>query len=225
MNDEPIFYQPNETIDPIAVKIDEETVWLTQQQMATLFNQTKQNISLHIVNCFRENELDPNSVVKDSLTTAKDGKRYPTKFYNLDVVISVGYRVKSIEGTRFRIWAIRVLKDYLLKGIAIHTRLDRLEDRMEAMGLQVNQVELQLNSHQIPTQGVFFEGQVFDAYVLISKIIGSAKKSIVLIDNYLDVSVLLQLSKKKEKVTVTLLTKTISKQLLLDVEKANAQYR
>jgi hypothetical protein len=85
-----------------------------------------------------------------------------------------------------------VLKDYLLKGIAIHTRLDRLEDRMEAMGLQVNQVELQLNSHQIPTQGVFFEGQVFDAYVLISKIIGSAKKSIVLIDNYLDESVLLQ---------------------------------
>ena len=117
-----------------------------------------------------------------------------------------------------------MLKDYLLKGIAIHTRLDRLEDRMEAMGLQVNQVELQLNSHQIPTQGVFFEGQVFDAYVLSSKIIGSAKKSIVLIDNYLDESVLLQLSKKKEKVTVTLLTKTISKQLLLDVEKANAQY-
>jgi len=224
MNDEPIFYQPNETIDPIAVKIDEETVWLTQLQMATLFNQTKQNISLHIVNCFKENELDPNSVVKDSLTTAKDGKRYPTKLYNLDVVISVGYRVKSIEGTRFRIWAIRVLKDYLLKGIAINTRLDRLEDRMEAMGLQVNQVELQLNSHQIPTQGVFFEGQVFDAYVLISKIIGSAKKSIVLIDNYLDVSVLLQLSKKKDNVTVTLLTKTISKQLLLDVEKANAQY-
>ena len=159
MNDEPIFYQPNETLDPIAVKIDEETVWLTQQQMATLFNQTKQNVSLHILNCFKENELDPNSVVKDSLTTAKDGKRYPTKFYNLDVVISVGYRVKSIEGTRFRIWAIRVLKDYLLKGIAINTRLDRLEDRMEAMGLQVNHVELQLNSHQIPTQGVFLKAK------------------------------------------------------------------
>ena len=99
--------------------------------MSTLFYQTRQNISLPIVNCFKEKELDPNSVVKDSLTTAKDGKRYPTKFYNLDVVISVGYRVKSLEGTRFRIWAIRVLKDYLLKGIAIHTRLDRLEDQME----------------------------------------------------------------------------------------------
>ncbi len=99
--------------------------------MATLFYQTRQNISLPIVNCFKENELDPNSVVKDSLTTAKDGKRYPTKFYNLDVVISVGYRVKSIEGTRFRIWAIRVLKDYLLKGIASHTWLDHLEDQMK----------------------------------------------------------------------------------------------
>jgi len=158
------------------------------------------------------------------LTTAIDGKKYSINYYNLDVIISVGYRVKSNQGTQFRIWATRVLKDYLLKGYVINNRMNRLEDRMEAIGAQVNQLELQLNTHLIPTQGVFYEGQVFDAYALISKIICSAKKSIVLIDNYVDESVLVHLSKRHEKVSITLLTKTISKQLQLDVQKANAQY-
>jgi hypothetical protein len=224
MRDELVVYRPNEDAAHITVRIDDETVWLTQQQMAILFNQTKQNISLHIVNCFKEKELDAVSVVKESLTTAKDGKKYPTKYYCLDVIISVGYRVKSKEATQFRIWATRVLKDYLLKGYVLNNRMNRMEDRMEAIGAKVNQLELQLNTHLIPTQGVFFEGQVFDAYVLISKIICSAQKSIMLIDNYVDESVLVHLSKKNKDVTVTLLTKTISKQLQLDVHKANAQY-
>jgi hypothetical protein len=224
MRDELVVYRPNEGAAHITVRIDDETVWLTQQQMAILFNQTKQNISLHIVNCFKEKELDAVSVVKESLTTAKDGKKYPTKYYCLDVIISVGYRVKSKEATQFRIWATRVLKDYLLKGYVLNNRMNRMEDRMEAIGAKVNQLELQLNTHLIPTQGVFFEGQVFDAYVLISKIICSAQKSIMLIDNYVDESVLVHLSKKNKDVTVTLLTKTISKQLQLDVHKANAQY-
>ena len=224
MKDELVFYRPNEINDPIEVMLDEETVWLTQKQMALLFMQTKQNISLHIVNCFKEKELDPISVVKESLTTAIDGKKYSINYYNLDVIISVGYRVKSNQGTQFRIWATRVLKDYLLKGYVINNRMNRLEDRMEAIGAQVNQLELQLNTHLIPTQGVFYEGQVFDAYFLISKIICSAKKSIVLIDNYVDESVLVHLSKRRDKVSITLLTKTISKQLQLDVQKANAQY-
>lgn len=224
MKDELVFYRPNEINDPIEVMLDEETVWLTQKQMALLFMQTKQNISLHIVNCFKEKELDPISVVKESLTTAIDGKKYSINYYNLDVIISVGYRVKSNQGTQFRIWATRVLKDYLLKGYVINNRMNRLEDRMEAIGAQVNQLEMQLNTHLIPTQGVFYEGQVFDAYALISKIICSAKKSIVLIDNYVDESVLVNLSKRRDKVSITLLTKTISKQLQLDVQKANAQY-
>jgi hypothetical protein len=224
MRDELVVYRPNEDAAHITVRIDDETVWLTQQQMAILFNQTKQNISLHIVNCFKEKELDAVSVVKESLTTAKDGKKYPTKYYCLDVIISVGYRVKSKEATQFRIWATRVLKDYLLKGYVLNNRMNRMEDRMEAIGAKVNQLELQLNTHLIPTQGVFFEGQVFDAYVLISKIICSAQKSIMLIDNFVDESVLVHLSKKNKDVTVTLLTKTISKQLQLDVHKANAQY-
>lgn len=224
MKDELVFYRPNEINDPIEVMLDEETVWLTQKQMALLFMQTKQNISLHIVNCFKEKELNPISVVKESLTTAIDGKKYSINYYNLDVIILVGYRVKSNQGTQFRIWPTRVLKDYLLKGYVINNRMNRLEDRMEAIGAQVNQLELQLNTHLIPTQGVFYEGQVFDAYALISKIICSAKKSIVLIDNYVDESVLVHLSKRHDKVSITLLTKIISKQLQLDVQKANAQY-
>lgn len=225
MKNEIILYRPDEIDEYIEVWIDEETVWLTQQQMATLFDQTKQNISLHINNCFREKELDPVSVVKDSLTTAKDGKKYTTKYYNLDVIISIGYRIKSKQGTQFRIWATRVLKDYLLKGYAINNRMNRIEDNVEAIANKVNQIELQINTHMIPTQGVFFDGQVFDAYVLASKIMSSAKKTIVLIDNYVDENSLVHLSKKQKDVTVTILTKNISKQLQLDVEKANTQYQ
>jgi len=186
MKDEIILYRPDELIEHIEVRIDEDTVWLTQQQMATLFNQTKQNISLHINNCFKEGELQQNSVVKESLTTAKDGKKYTTKYYNLDVIISVGYRVKSKQGTQFRIWATNVLKDYLLKGYAINNRINRLEDNLEELSKKVNQIDLQISSHLIPTQAVFFDGQIFDAYELASKIIRSAKKNIVLIDNYID---------------------------------------
>ena len=156
--------------------------------MATLFMQTKQNISLHINNCFKENELQQISVVKESLTTADDGKKYKTKYYNLDVIISVGYRVKSKQGTQFRIWATSVLRDYLLKGYAINQRMSRIENNVENLAEKVNAISLQIQAGGIPTQGVFFDGQVFDAYELASKIIRSAKKSIVLIDNYIDES-------------------------------------
>ena len=124
MNDknEIILYQPDETIK-LEVRMSEETVWLTQQQMTILFETSKQNISLHINNIFRERELEKNSVVKDYLTTAADGKNYRTRIYNLDVIISVGYRVKSKRGTQFRIWANSILKDYLLRGYALNNRL------------------------------------------------------------------------------------------------------
>ena len=224
MKNEIILYRPNELAEHIEVRIEDETLWLSQQQMAALFHQTKQNISLHINNCFKENELESNSVVKESLTTAKDGKKYNTKYYNLDVIISVGYRVKSKEGTQFRIWATRVLKDYLLKGYAINNRMNRIEDNMEVLKTKVNEIDLQINAHLIPTQGIFFNGQVFDAYELTSKIIPSAKKNILLIDNYIDESTLLHLSKKKKGVNVLLLSKNIGKILELDVQKANEQY-
>lgn len=227
MKDEIILYRPDELAEHIEVRIEEETVWLSQQQMATLFNQTKQNISLHINNCFKEGELEKASTVKESLTVQKEGNRSVKRkieYYNLDVIISVGYRVKSKQGTQFRIWATRVLKDYLLKGYAINNRMNRLEDHVESLKTKVDQIDLQINTHQIPTQGVFFDGQVFDAYELASKIIRSAKESIVLIDNYINESTITHLSKKQKGVQVLLLSKTISKQLKLDLQKANEQY-
>mgnify|MGYP000923354011 CR=1 FL=1 len=224
MKNEIILYQPNELAEHIEVRLEEETVWLTQQQMATLFNQTKQNISLHINNCFKEQELFANSVVKESLTTAKDGKNYITKYYNLDVIISVGYRVKSKQGTQFRIWANTILKDYLLKGYSINNRMNRIEDNVHNLIKKVNQIDIQISTNQLPTQGVFFEGQIFDAYELVSKIIKKAKLNIVLIDNYIDESTLTHLSKKEKQVNVLLLTKTVTKTQELDIKKANEQY-
>lgn len=227
MKDEIILYQPNELAERIEVRIDEETVWLTQLQMAMLFDQTKQNISLHINNCFREKELDRISTVKESLTVQMEGGRNVKRrieFYNLDVIISVGYRVKSKQGTQFRIWANRILKDYLLKGYAINTRMNRIEDNVDKLSKKVTEIDLQISTHLIPTQGVFFDGQVFDAYELASKIIRSAKQNIVLIDNYVNETTLTHLNKKKKGVNTLILTKNVSKQLALDIQKANEQY-
>jgi hypothetical protein len=224
MINEIVIYQSNELSERIEVRIEDDTVWLTQQQMAALFMQTKQNISLHINNCFKENELNAFSVVKDSLTTANDGKKYKTKYYNLDVIILVGYRVKSKQGTLFRIWATNVLRDYLLKGYALNQRMNRIENNVDILAEKIDAISLQIQSSVLPNQGVFFEGQVFDAYELASKIIRSAMKNIVLIDNYIDENTLTHLSKKNKQVKALLLTKNLSKQLILDVKKANEQY-
>ena len=185
---------------------------------------TKQNISLHINNIFKEGELYSNSVVKEYLTTATDGKKYKTKLYNLDVIISVGYRVKSTTGTQFRIWANKILKDFLLKGYAINNRIEVLEKKVSSIEIKNTEFQLLINSNLPPQQGVFFEGELFDAHVLISKIIKSANQSIFLFDNYIDETVLTQLSKKNKRVTVKIYIKNISRQLQLDVEKFNKQY-
>ncbi len=224
MKNEIIHYHINETAEQIEVRIEDNTVWLTQFQMAILFGQTKQNVSLHINNCFKEGELISEAVVKESLTTASDGKKYKIKNYNLDVIISVGYRVKSIQGTQFRIWATNVLRDYLLKGYAISQRIDRIENNYENLSKEVKQISLQIKTQEIPNQGVFFDGQIFDAYEFASKIIRSAKREVILIDNYIDENTLTQLCKKEEQVKVLLFTKSISKELALDIKKVNKQY-
>jgi hypothetical protein len=230
MKNEIVLYRPDELAEHIEVRFENDTVWLTQAQMAELFGKTKQNISLHINNVFKEGELISSVVVKEYLTTTQHGaikgktQTTSVKHYNLDVIISVGYRVKSKQGTQFRIWATNKLRDYLLKGYAINTRMDRIEDNFEALKNKVGEMDLQINTHRIPTQGVFFDNQVFDAYELASKIIRLATHSIVLIDNYIDENTLTHLSKKNKGVKVLLLTKTISNQLKLDVQKANAQY-
>jgi len=169
MKDEIIIYQANEQSTRLEVRIEEDTVWLTQAQMVELFNSTKQNVSLHINNIFKDNELIENSVVKFSLTTASDGKKYKTKFYNLDVIISIGYRVKSQRGTQFRIWANKVLKEYLLKGYAVNQRFERIEKDVHYLKEKVEDFDIQIKTNLPPNEGVFFDGQVFDAYLFVSK--------------------------------------------------------
>ena len=193
MTNEIVLYQPNDQLS-IEVKLENETVWLTQQQMAMLFNTTRNNITLHIGNIFKEGELDKDSVCKESLLTAADGKVYKTNFYNLDVIISVGYRVKSIVGTKFRQWANKVIKDYVLKGYAVNQRLLAMEERIDH---RFHSIENTLADHQEkidffvrtslpPVEQVFFEGEFFEARVLLEKIIKTAKTRVIVIDAYVD---------------------------------------
>ena len=196
-------------------------------QIAELFGTEVPAISKHISNIFSTGELDKASTVSILETVRQEGNRSVSRkmtHYNLDVIISVGYRVNSLNATLFRRCATKILRDYMLKGYAINARIDRIEDSVEALSNEVGEVRLQINTHSIPTQGVYFDGQVFDAYELASRIIRSAKQSVVLIDNYIDENALTHLAKKGSGVKTLLLTATISKQLALDVQKANTQY-
>ncbi len=179
------------------------------------------------------NNSDENASIKSQKSSAnfatvqlEGGRKIERliEYYNLDVIISVGYRVKSKQGTQFRIWATYVLRDYLLKGFAINQRMERIENNYENLSKELKQISLQLKTQELPTQGVFFDGQIFDAYVFMSSIVKKAEKEIILIDNYIDESTLTLLSKKNKNIKVRLLIKNISKQLQLDVKKANEQY-
>ena len=197
-----IFYQPNGFTAGIEIRIDEEneTIWLSQKQMGVLFDRDSDTIGLHLKTIYAEQELDENSTTELFSVVQKEGNRNvkrKIRLYNLDAILSVGYRVNSKRGTQFRIWANRILKDYLMKGFVINNRISELENKVEKMDGKLNQIDLQINTQLIPTQGVFFDGQVFDAYELTSKIIRSANKSIVLIDNYIDETTLTHLCKKK----------------------------
>ena len=218
---EVVLYNPDDTIR-LEVRMNDETVWLSQAQMAELFATTRNNITLHISNIFKEGELEYDSVCKDSLLTASDGKKYKTKLYNLDVIISVGYRVKSLRGTQFRQWANQVLKDYLLKGYSVNQRIERLEQRVTQTE---NKIDFFVRTALPPVEGIFFDGQIFDAYELACRLIKSAKRRIVLIDNYIDESTLLMLEKRNKNVTATIYTHSIGEQLQLDIARYNAQYR
>ena len=226
-----VMYQPDETIR-LEVRVEDETVWLTQQQMAELFLTTKQNVSLHVNNIFREDELTENSVVKESLTTARDGKRYKTKVYNLDVIISVGYRVKSKRGTKFRQWANRVLKEYIIRGYALNQQVRALEERMENKFTNYDtkiseiqgKIDFFVRSSLPPVEGIFYDGQIFDAYAQIISLIKQAKQSIILIDNYINVDTLTMLSNRSSGVTATIYTRQLNQQQQLDLQRHNQQY-
>ncbi|MDY0315899.1 MAG: RhuM family protein [Bacteroidales bacterium] len=230
MKNEIIIYQADEQETQVEIQFEQETFWLTQQQIADLFGTQRPAITKHIGNIFKSGELDE-KVVSSILehTTqhgAIKGKKQKTnvKHYNLDLVLSVGYRINSTRATQFRIWATNVLKDYLLKGYAINNRMNRLEDKVDSLSNKMNEIDLQIKTKELPTQGIFFDGQIFDAYEFTSKIIRSAQKSIILIDNYIDESTFVHLSKKKKGVQVSLLCKNMNTQLKLDIKKANEQY-
>ena len=231
-----VLYQPNDNIR-LEVRLQDETVWLTQQQMAELFSTTRNNITLHIGNIFKEGELEAYSVRKESLLTAADGKNYRTKFYNLDVIISVGYRVKSKVGTRFRQWANAVLKDYLLRGYAVHQqamalqqinlridaqneRLARIEDTIDQ---QQQQLDFVVRGNEKPEELLIPTGCVWDAYMFVCDLIRSAEKRIVLVDNFVDERVLTMLDKRNRGVSAEVHTRYYE-QTKLDFDKHNQQY-
>ena len=222
MNNEILIYQAD-SFTKIEVQIENETVWLNRQQISELFKRDIKTIGKHISNVLKE-ELKGLSVVAKFATTAADGKVYQVEHYNLDVIISVGYRVKSQRGIQFRIWANKILKNYLLQGYALNSRMNRIEDNFDKLSNKVDTIDLQINTSLKPKQGIFFNGEVFDAYAFVSDIIRSANKSIILIDNYIDESVLTMLTKRKDNVEARIYTKTIGKELKLDAKKYNKQY-
>ena len=226
-----ILYQPDKEVK-LEVRLENETVWLSIDEMSQLFGRDISVIGKHIRNIFKEGELVKDSVWAKFAYTASDGKIYQVDYYNLDVIISVGYRVKSQRGTQFRQWANKVLKEYLLRGYSINRRLKDLEEKVDAKFVQherqldylTDKVDFFVRTSLPPVEGIFYNGQIFDAYKFAADLIRSAKKSILLIDNYVDESVLLMLSKRGIGVTATIYTHTISNQLNLDIKKHNSQY-
>ena len=222
-NGEIILYQPDNSIR-LEVRIEEETVWLNRQQMALLFDRDVKTIGKHVNNALKE-ELNGYPVVAKFATTASDGKTYQMDYYNLDMILSVGYRVKSKRGVDFRRWATSVLKEYLLRGGAINQRFERLEQRVSKTEEQIG---FFVRTALPPKEGIFYDGQIFDAYAFASDLIRSAQIRIILIDNYIDDSVLLMLAKRKEGVAAEIITRGSCRNATalqaLDLERYNRQY-
>ena len=220
---EVILYQPDSEGEvKLEVRLEDETVWLTQEQIAILFGTKRPAITKHLNNIYNSGELDPESTCSILEHMGNDGKqKYVTKFYNLDAILSVGYRVNSRNAALFRRWANSVLKEYLMKGYSVNQRLNQLEQRVSRTE---EKIDFFVRTSLPPVEGIFHDGQIFDAYKFAADLIRSAKKSILLIDNYADESVLLMLSKRNSDVKADIYTQTVSHQLQLDLQKHNSQY-
>ena len=214
-----VMYQPDETIR-LEVRVENETVWLNRQQIAALFSRDVKTIGKHISNALHE-ELEGESVVAKFATTASDGKNYQVEYYNLDMIMSVGYRVKSKCGIQFRRWSNKVLKQYLLNGYVVNQRLALLEQRV---AVTEEKIDFFVRSSLPPVEGIFYDGQIFDAYVQIINLIKQARHSIILIDNYIDEATLTMLSKRAANVTATIYTRQLTQQQQLGVQRHNQQY-
>lgn len=228
-----ILYQPDKEVK-LEVRLENETVWLNRLQLAELFARDVKTIGKHINNALKEELADMATVAKFAIVQIEGGREVTRhiEFYNLDMILSVGYRVKSNRGVEFRRWANKVLKEYLLKGYSVNQRLKSLEEKVDSKLLQhekqldylTDKVDFFVRTSLPPIEGIFYDGQIFDAYKFAMDLIRTAKKSILLIDNYVDDSVLLMLSKRDKGVTATICTHTISNQLNLDIQKHNSQY-
>ena len=216
-----ILYQPDEAVK-LEVRLEDETVWLTQEQIADLFGTKRPAITKHLNNIYKSGELDIDSTCSILEHMGNDGKqRYTTKYYNLDAILSIGYRVNSKNATLFRKWANSVLKDYLLKGYSINKRLSELE---RTVAQHTEKIDFFARTALPPVEGIFYNGQIFDAYKFATDLVKSARRSIVLIDNYVDETVLLMLSKRSVGVSATIYTQRITQQLQLDLDRHNSQY-
>jgi len=217
-----VMYQPDETIR-LEVRMGKETVWLNRQQLASLFGRDVKTIGKHINNALHEELKEISTVAKFAIVQNEGGRQVnrTIEFYNLDMVLSVGYRVKSDRGVKFRQWANKVLKEYLLKGYVVNKRIEQLEQRVSKTEEKIN---FFVRTSLPPVEGVFFDGQIFDAYRFVSDLVRKAKKSVVLIDNYVDDTVLSLLDKRADNVKAMIYTQNISHQLQLDLNRHNAQY-
>ena len=222
-----IVYQPEGGEFHIEVRVDQDTVWLTQAQMAELFNSTRNNVTLHIKNIFQERELDANSVCKESLLTANDGKKYKTKIYNLDVIISVGYRVKSIQGTRFRQWALRVLKEHMLKGFSVNQRLVSHENKLENHDSRIiyleKQVDFFVKANLPPKEGVLQAKAFWNGYEFAVQLVRSAKQEIVIIDPFADDTALSLMPKRNPRVNAIIYSARINQTMKAECDRLNRQ--
>ena len=218
-----VLYQPDNSIS-IEVLLENETIWLTLDNLSVLYGRNKSTISRHIKNIFKEGELAQYSVVANFATTASDGKTYMVDYYNLDVIISVGYRVKSQKGVDFRRWANVIIKNHIIKSNAINVRVEKVEEDVFYLKQKTEELDTIVKSQLPPHEGIFFNGQIFDAYNLISDLIRKAKREIILVDNYVDDSVLKILDKRGKNVFATIYTAHFSEKLQLDLAKHNSQY-
>ena len=214
-----VMYQPDETIR-LEVRMEGDTVWLNRQQMASLFGRDVKTIGKHINNALKE-ELRNERVGAKFATTASDGKTYQVEYYNLDMILSIGYRVKSDKGVKFRRWANQVLKEYLLRGYTVNKRMELLEQRVTRTE---EKIDFFVRTSLPPVEGIFYDGQIFDAYRFVSDLIRKAKTSVVLIDNYIDDTVFSLLDKRREGVKAIVYTKSVNEQLQLDIKRHNEQY-
>ena len=224
-----ILYQTHDNQTALEVRFEEDTVWLTQKQIAELFGTKRPAITKHLINIYKSGELLENSTCSILEHMGISGvQKYQTQYYNLDTILSVGYRVNSKNATQFRIWANKILKSYLLKGYAVHQQFEHIEKKLQQHDKTLfehdQKFDLLIKTNLPPHEGIFFDGQIFDAYEKVSSFIKEAKSTIILIDNYIDETVLTLLSKRKKGVKTTIFTQNISKQLVLDIQKHNAQY-